>query len=38
MAKRTDPEIEAGLAALYRDRGNWPQADDDRMREHEKGA
>jgi MerR family transcriptional regulator, thiopeptide resistance regulator len=34
----SDPEIEAGLAALYRDRGNWPQADDDRMREYEKGT
>lgn len=33
-----DPEIEAGLTALYRDRGNWPKADDDRMREYEQRA
>lgn len=33
-----DPEIEAGLTALYRDRNNWPKPDEDRMREYEQGA
>jgi MerR family transcriptional regulator, thiopeptide resistance regulator len=33
-----DPEIEAGLTALYRDRGNWPKADEDRMREYDRGT
>jgi hypothetical protein len=30
-----DPEIEAGLLALYRDRANWPTDLAERMREFE---
>ena len=33
-----DPEIEAGLTALYRDRDNWAKADEDRIREYEQGT
>ncbi len=31
-----DPEVEAGLAALYRDRRNWPHELEERMGQHEK--
>jgi DNA-binding transcriptional MerR regulator len=30
-----DPEIEAGLTALYRDRGNWPAEMENRIAEYE---
>lgn len=33
-----DPEIEAGLTALHRDRANWPREADGRMREYEEGS
>ena len=30
-----DPDLEAGLTALYRDRENWPAERKDRMSEYE---
>lgn len=32
-----DPEVEAGLMALYRDRANWPSKLEDRVAAHENG-